>query len=188
MNAPTLKPWWKNRLPPPGEIVPVYALVAFALYGWTLFHFVWKVPSWLYFLGVGEVLILLARAIFTNLLESVAFTALILGLCIFLPAKFLRNRFVLRGGALAVALLAWIAYFDIIASLIVPPVSILIGWTALVLVTVPMLVYLAGRFSVVERFLLWLGDRLIVFLYLTIPLGLLSGGIIFFRFVFGGGE
>jgi len=186
MDALNIKLWWKNRLPPTVEIVPVYAVIAFAMYSWTLFHFVWKVPSWLYFLGIGEILILLARAVFTNLLESATFMALVLALCVLLPVKFLRNRFVVRGSALTISFLAWVAYFDAIASLIVPPVSILVGWMALVLVTVPILVYLVGRFPFIERFILWLSDRLIVFLYLTIPLSLLSGGIVFFRFIFEG--
>jgi hypothetical protein len=180
--------WWRRRIPAWKEIVPVYAVAAFLLYGWTLIHFSWKVPSWLYFLTIGDILILLARALFTNLLESASFTALILILCFILPENALRNKFILRGAALVAALLAWIAYFDVIAALIVYPVSLLVWWAALVTVTVPIAVYLVGRFRLVERFILWLSDRLVVFLYLTIPLSLVSGAIIFVRYSLGGGK
>jgi hypothetical protein len=153
-----------------------------------LYHFVWKTPSWLYFLSVGDVFVLLGRALFSTLLESLSFMALLLGVCFVLPAKFMRTKFILRASALTLSLLAWIVYFESIASLIVPPAIILIVWSALVALTVPAIVYLAGRFPVVERVFVWLDDRLIVFLYLTIPTSLISGALIFIRSLIGAGE
>ncbi|HAW52666.1 MAG TPA: hypothetical protein DCX54_10125 [Flavobacteriales bacterium] len=172
------KSWWTSRIPQFQEIIPVYAVIVSLVYGWTLLHFFWKLPSWLYFLTVNEILYLLAYALFVNFLESTVVVFFILALCLILPVSFLRQKFTARGSALVLSLLFWIGYFDVMSSMPAYVSPYIAAWELYVIISVPAFIFIVGRFPVIEQIVTTISDRLIIFLYIMIPASLIAGGIV----------
>jgi len=92
--------WMKNfrtRLPDRRSIIGVYAAAVFLVYGWTLLASFWKVPSWMFFLKVGEILSVYAYSFVIDLAESILllFTMLLIG--ILLPKNWWNDQFTSKG-------------------------------------------------------------------------------------------
>lgn len=185
MDFSIVKKRWQNHVPQPREIIPVYATLVFFLYTWMLMHFFWKVPSWLYFLSVGEILNLLAYSLFVNLIESIVFTLFIVGICLLIPAKLLHGKFVACAGVLGFLLLLWIAAFDLMSAWIVLSKVQILAWLLCVILSVALFMFFVIRFPSLQKIVTNICDRFIVFLYLAIPLSLLGGCVFFAQFLFG---
>jgi hypothetical protein len=74
----------------------VYAIIVILLYAWTLYWWMWKLNSWLYFLSTVDIVSILAYALAINFLESLFVLFVLLALCMILPRKLLRDAFVVR--------------------------------------------------------------------------------------------
>ena len=174
-----------KRIPGWGQVAPVYAVIVLMIYAWTLVWFFWKLPSWLFFLNAGEIVIALAYALATNLVESLLMLCAPLVMSMALPKQWFHDRFVARGAALAISGLAYMMYLanqfktkDDYPSLTLKP------WTlALALGVILFIVYLAGRLSLFRKLIELLADRAIIFLYISLPLSLISLVVVIFRWV-----
>jgi hypothetical protein len=120
-----------------------------------------------------------------NLLESMLILLLLLALCILLPARALRDDFVVRGTILSVgwigALMTFVGLgmqsdFQLGAAILLGPIVILLATS--------WILWLASRsrfMSSVRSAVLWLSDRLTVFLFLLLPLFIVFTVYVFFR-------
>jgi len=167
-----------KRLPHINEIISVFAFISAMTYGWTLLAFLWKLPSWLNYLTYGEILTVYSYSLLTNFMESIIFLAFILLICVILPARFLRDVFTLRGTILSISLLGTMMlvlsfYSDDNPTLMGgPPV-----WLVILLVSSLLMILLDFLSRKVQRgasALLWFADRLMIFLYINLPLSLLA--------------
>lgn len=160
-----------KRLPESQSILQVYAVIAVMLAGWTITAFLRKLPSWLLTLNMGEIFTLFSYSMVVNLVESLIVLLLTLVVCVFLPARFLRDDFAVRGTLLAIGL---------IGSLMVPmrifmqfgldsTGKLLIGLFAVIVLTALLFVF-AARVRFLRSAILWISDRLVVFLYILVPL------------------
>jgi len=174
-----------KRLPKPQAILQVYAVITVMLSGWTINAFLWKLSAWLLILNIKEILTIFSYSMAVNLLESLTVLLLILTACALLPSHILREDFVVRGTILAVGLIGSLMAFVRFHMQfgIQSGVKLLIGPLA-VLLLATMLLGLPPRFRFV-RFLhsaiLWISDRLIVFLYILGPLYVLLFTYVIFR-------
>ena len=165
-----------QRLPRPQAIVQVYAVIVVLLAGWTITAFLWKVSAWLLLLNLGEILTLFAYAMLSNLLESLLILLLILTISLLFPT--LRAHFVVRGTILAFGLIGAMMAFvglhmqfgmDIGAGLLLGPIVVLAITAGLLNLSS------ASRFvDAVHSAILRLTDRLIIFLYILLPLFFIS--------------
>ena len=174
-----------KRLPAWGEVAPVYAVIVLMVYAWTLVWFFWKLPSWLFFLNAGEILIALAYSLATNLVESLAVLCAPLVMSLALPKAWFHDRFVARGAALAISGLAYMMYLanqfktkDDYPSLTLKTWSL-----GLAVILILFIVYLAGRLNPFKKVLELLADRAIIFLYISLPLSILSLVVVLIRWV-----
>ncbi len=165
-----------KRIPARGEVAAVYALIVLMVYTWEIMWFFWKLPSWLFFLNAGEILIVVAYILGTAFLESltVLIAPVLLGMV--LPRKWFLDSFVARGGALV---LSSLGYMMILASQFqgkddYPSLSLKPWSAALAAIIIILIVFLAGRIGFVRKALEVLADRATIFLYLSMPLSLLS--------------
>jgi hypothetical protein len=156
--------------------VPVYAVIVLIVYGWTITWFSWRFPGWLLFLKASEILIVVAYALATNFAESLAALCVPLLLSPVLPKKSFRDVFVARGAALAIAGLAYLMFLtDQFKYKNDYPNLRLETWVlALPIAAIPPLVYLAGRITWLRKILESFADRATIFLYITVPLSILS--------------
>jgi hypothetical protein len=172
----------RKRLPEALAVWQVYAVIAVLLSGWTITAFLRKLPSWLLTLNLGEILTIFSYSMLTNLVESLIVLFLLLMICIVLPPELLRNDFAVRGTILAIGLigslmaaLGLLKQFGIGSSirlLIGPLVVIVLAWV---------LLFFSTKSRSVHSAVLWISDRLTVFLFILLPLFVTLSVIVVFR-------
>lgn len=156
-----------RRFPNLPSILQVYAVIAVMLSGWTMTAFLWKLSAWMLLLNLGEIATIFSYAMAANFLESLLILSLLLAACALLPAQFLRDDFVVRGSILAMGLVgALMAFVGSQMQFGMQGVWLFAGPVVVLLVTAFLLALVPrGRSAV-----LWLSDRLTVFLFVLLPL------------------
>jgi hypothetical protein len=175
------------RLPDRRSIIGVYATAVFLVYGWTLLASFWKVPSWLYFLKIGEILSVYAYSLVINFAESMLLILLTLIVGFFLPNRWWNAQFTSKS-------VLWI-------SVLMGSIMLRLytnrapnywedfvynqwawwGWTIFLAV---ILNALASHVDLMRRGVENLADRLVVFLYIYLPLTVVSIVVVIVRILF----
>jgi hypothetical protein len=177
----------KARLPDRRSIIGVYATAVFLVYGWTLLASFWKVPSWLYFLKISDILSVYAYAFVVDFAESLILLFIVLLIGAILPRRWWNSHFIATG-------IVWIA---------VPMGSIMLrlytnrtpdmwedfvynqwAWWGYTLLLGLLLSFLFSRVGWLRKALEGVSDRLTVFLYIYLPVTFLSVILIIGRIVF----
>lgn len=165
-----------SQLPTWEQVIPVYAVIVLVVYTWTILWFFWKVPSWTFFLNVGEVLTVLAYSLATNFAESLLVLCAPVLLSLILPRKWFRDVFVARGAALSASGLGYMVF---LANQFrnkddYPTLYLQIWSVALALALIALVVYACGRIVVARKITVALADRLSIFVYILVPLSIVS--------------
>jgi len=163
-----------SRIPSRDKLLPVYAVIVLMVYSWTILWFYYKLPGWLGFLNVGEVFGIFAYSMTTNFLESLAVLAGITLLSMVLPRKWFSDAFVARGAALAILGLGLMMYIAKQFETKEYYPAELIRWAPAILVAILAFVFLLGRVTLARKGFEVFADRAIIFLYISIPISLLS--------------
>ena len=172
-----------ERFPRWAQIIPVFGIILLIIYSWTLIWFFWDVPSWLHYLHVGEIMLLLAYTLATNFAESLVVLGCLLLLALVLPKKWFRDVFVARGTVLVLAALGCMIFLaeQFTDKDAYPTFWLRIPTLLAVAAAIAVLVYLGGRIAVVRRVLEALADRVSIFTYVLVPLSVLSVLAVAFR-------
>ena len=179
-----------HRLPSQSEILQVSSVVLFAVFGWSIRGFLYKIPSFTLYFGLASNLAILCYMLAFALLESALVMAFLLLLSVVLPQRVFRQGFaykafiiVLVATAASIAFEAWyrIDFFkDMMAGLTYPIPPFLIGFAASILV----LAALFWAFHVwprLQRYAITLMQQLSIFAYIYVPLGLLGLVVVLIR-------
>jgi len=169
-----------KRFPSFSSIVPVYALIASMLFAWSILQFFWYMPSWLYFMSLSDLVGVFSYVMVSSFIESLAFLFLLLFLSFTLPSAYLKDEFIVRGTSIALVVIGlFMLYFRLnIANQFRFPVS----WYGILTILAAIgVAFLSAKLRPMQRALTWLSDRLIVFLYILVPLSLLSMLVIIVR-------
>jgi len=160
-----------NRLPNLQAILQVYAVIAVMLSAWTITAFLWKLSAWLLILNLGEIFTVFSYVIVTNLVESLIVLFLLLLACVLLPHQILRDDFVVRGGILSIGFIAALMVFVKIEMQfgLESRTLLLIGPLAILLLNAVLLSF-SSKIRFLHSGILWISDRLVVFLYILVPL------------------
>ena len=174
-----------QRLPKPQAILQVYAVIAVLLAGWTIAAFMWKLSAWLLLLNLGEIVTIFSYAMAANLMESLLILSLLLAMAVLLPAHILRDKFAVRGSLLALALIGalmafvgmhmWFGIGGPVTPFVGPGVILLLALFLLGLSRQPRVR------KAVHAAVVWASDRLIVFLFILVPLFVLSAVYVIVR-------
>jgi len=171
----------RKKIPPLHEILAVYATIVFLIYGWASITFFWKVPSWLYFLSIGEIAAILSYTFASSLLECTIILFIFLFAGLVLPSRLLADRFAVRASLIVYSLTFWMVLFTLNTLIQLPTTSDFITFGLGVSVTSALAILLSERISFVPGLVMAVGNRLTIFLYLWLPLGLLGILVIIFR-------
>ena len=172
----------RKRLPELRAIFQVYAVIAVMFAGWTMTAFLWKLSAWLLLLNQGEIFTIFSYAMTANFIESIIILLLIIAAGALLPAQALRHDFVVRGTILSIgligALMAFVGFhmwfgIETGARLWIAPIVVLL-FTGIV-------VHQFADRKAVRSTAAWLSDRFLVFLFLLLPLFVLSFVYVIFR-------
>jgi hypothetical protein len=173
-----------KRLPPYASILPVYGVICFMVYSWTILIMFWKFPSWLYNLTLDEIVGINAYSLTFNLFESVFILGAFLFLCVILPPSFLKNDFTIRGSIISVCLLGS-AMLHLYVNRDVDSFENFIAtmrlWWAITLLGLTVLLFMSIKIEWIRTVITDISDRLIILLYLFIPLSLTSIIIVILR-------
>ena len=175
----------RDRIPPVAAILSVYAVIAFMVFGWTILNFLWEFSSWIFFLTTGEILTIFAYSMVSDLLESLAILGFLLLVCLILPADWLRHVFSTRATIAVIFGLGFIMFFVYRYTAIgFSFVSSLPAWSWGGLALTLIMTVFSTRIRALARVADWLSDRLIVFLFILIPVSLISLISIIYRNIF----
>jgi hypothetical protein len=155
------------------------------IYTWTILWFFWKLPSWLFFLNTGEIAIAFAYSLATNLMESLVVLGGALILSMLLPKEWFFDQFVARGASLALSGLGYMMYvaFQFKTNADYPSLTLKAWSLALAALVILVIVYLAGRLALIRKLIEYIADRAIIFLYISLPLSLISLVVVLIRWV-----
>jgi hypothetical protein len=171
-------------MPDRKNIVTVLAVAMFLVYTWSLFTSFWKLPSWLFFLQVGEILSIYAYAFVVNFIESILLLLIVLLPAMLLPRKLWTDTFVSRGFALILIVLGSATLHMSLYRTPDTRVNFIQGqfiwWVGTLLLAV-LLTWIAGRVKWLRTALENMADRFVVFLYLYLPLTMLAAVIVLAR-------
>ena len=163
-----------NRFPGWGAVTSVYAMIVLLVYGWTVYWIAWKFPSWIYYLTTSEILWMICYAMVVNLFESLIliFGVLVLGFLV--PKGWLVDRFGPSGTLLSILIAGVLMYFSESiqsAERFSYTPLIQIGMSFLIAFGLAMLLPL---YRPAAAFLDLLADRARIFLYILLPISLVS--------------
>lgn len=173
-----------KRIPPASQIAAVYAVIMFTIYTWTILWFFWKYPSWAFFLTIDEILVELAYSLANCFAESLVVLFFPVVAAVILPKKWFYDGFIARGVALVLPILGYMMYmaYQINGELDYP--SRELDWAPVVLVATLLLVFLAGKPGWLRTALEALADRMTIFIYLFVPLSILSIVVVVIQVLF----
>lgn len=175
---------FSKRIPKLEQIAPVYAVAVAMIYSWSLLQFFWKLPSWLYFSSVGEIAVIFAYMMVVNLIESILVLLAPILMSIILPQKWFYDKFVTKGTLLVLSGLGYLIYFNDHLNSQTPFPLELVYRTPVIALALISLVFLIDWTGFLDKILNELTNRLIIFLYISIPVSLISLLIVLVRNIF----
>lgn len=162
-----------SRFPNFRQIASVYAVIVLMLYSWTILWFLWKLPSWLFFMTVTEILEVFAFAMLNTLLESLVVLLAPVLLSLALPDKWFHEMFVVRGASFVFLSLGYLMFFAFQFQEETYP-KLLLFLTPGVFVVIFCLVYFLGRLALARWVIESFANRAVIFLYLSIPISVIA--------------
>ncbi len=167
-----------KRLPPFFDIVSVYAVIASMLFAWSTLLFIWYLPSWTHFMSFGDLLGVFSYVMASSFIESLFFLFSLLLLSIVPPQKYFRDHFSVYGASIAFCVIGLL----MLRLVLYNAFTISIPQFRLVLTLAPIIISLLSiTIRPLRRAWLWFSDRLVVFLYILVPLSIFSLFVILVR-------
>jgi len=173
-----------KRLPSLRQITSVYAVIVLAVYSWTILHFFWKLTGWLYYLSIGEILTILAYSLTVNLFESLLVLCIPLGLSLFLPRIWFANTFVSSGVIIAITVLGYSAFLLTQFQSSDGYPNSLVRLIPIVFIASVIFAILASKAKLMLQVIDFFAEQATIFLYVSIPLSLISIVVVLVRIVF----
>ena len=178
-----------GRFPDTQSLLRVYAVIVFLVYSWTLFTSFYKLPSWMFYLTIGQILSVYAYAFSVDLLESILalIGVLLLEFTLFLALRNNKEEFQSRSILIVLVvlissmarLILFQGYDDIQAFL-----NSELTWWAITLPLGLVVAVVVSRMKWVRKILDSASERATVFLYVYLPLSLLSLIVVIFRNIY----
>jgi hypothetical protein len=172
----------RRRLPSRQQLLPVLAACAVPVYSWSIVAFFHKLPSWLLQLSLWDLVGAFAYTQVFALFEAALVLASVVGLCLIVPRRLLRDKFVAQGGTLVLLSSGWAVAVQLRANQLrswgLRKFAVL---ALLYLLSIGVSYALIRRFGRLETAIGSLVDRLTVLLFLYGPLTAASLIVVFLR-------
>lgn len=173
-----------NRIPDKQSIISVFAVTVFLVYGWTLLTSFWKVPSWLFYMSVGEILSIYAYAFVLAFAECMFILFLLISISFVLPRNWWKDIFSSIG-------VVWMLVIESTVMLRLYTIRQPTQWAEFVYDQGPMWGYAVGiglmvsilvlRFSWLQNVIHGFAKRMVPFLYVYLPISVISLIVVFVR-------
>lgn len=176
--------FFRKRLPERSEVYTVLGVVVFMVFGWSMWGFFYKVPSFILHFKVGQILAVFAYMMGVALLESLLVTLGLGLLSLLLPVGWFKNGFVYKSfitvltGAIA---LLWLENTIMAFNNKLPPADLLLTAAGITLGAWVVLLLAFHYVKFLQNPVLFITDRVGVMAYLYIPLGILGLIVVLIR-------
>ncbi|MFN2177546.1 MAG: hypothetical protein ACK2U3_16495 [Anaerolineales bacterium] len=179
----------RTKLPDRNEILPVFSTVLFFVFTWALYIIIFYLPSWLGEMTAWDILTTTVYLLYFALFESFIVTCTIVMLCFLLPASFFKNSFIPQGFSLVtLASLAAIMLHprlnDLLSLDLQTLTILLISMLAGTLFLIILLSFIYKHLPSLKRTVTALAEKMTIFAYIYLPLGLLSLVAVIFKILF----
>ncbi len=164
---------FNHRLPTRNEIFLALSMAAFLVFTWSLRALFFNFPAFMLSYTIGEILVIAAYMLAFALLETLAVMLVVLPLAIILPGGLLKEGFSYKTSFFFIAFAIISIHLQYMMTN-QPKISFLaleLG-RALILWLVPVL--LVRFVSTIRRIVMDVLDRLTIFSYIYLPLGVIS--------------
>lgn len=174
----------KRKLPLRSEIQVVFGLLVFAVFSWSIRGFLYKLSAFMLYDDLGEIFGIFSYMMGIALLECGIIMLVLLSLAVILPKTWFRTGFGFKASLLVLVVGGAMIYLQSILTFRLPSVRTLVLLLAISIAFWIVLLLLATKvksFRVVLDFIL---DRISVFLYLYVPLGVIGLVVVVVRNLF----
>jgi hypothetical protein len=177
--------YFLKKAPKIEELLPVYALITTAMFIWSTLQYFWRLPSWFYVSTASEMFSIFAYMAVTNLIETLLLFLLIVAVLFVLPPALTHEQWAVKSTLLAAVILGFLIYRNYYYY----PDKVLYEITrrqilALFVVDILILVFPFNKFPAVRKAIENLADRFVIFLYITVPLTIISIIVVIWRNLF----
>jgi hypothetical protein len=167
-----------NRFPKKEQIIPVYAVGVTILYSWSLFTAVDS--SWLLFFNIIDIFKLFTYILAGAFLESLILIGSLLFISLFFSKIFLDSKFILYGSILTITFLGSLIYIHS-QTWTMGLLENIDKWIKFFFTSTIIALFLSEKIKIIQKWILVLADICIVFLYMYIPISIISIIFIFIR-------
>jgi hypothetical protein len=176
------------RLPDSRNMTGLYAVIVCLVYSWTLFTSFYKLPAWMFYLNLGEIASIYAYAFLFDLAESILLLLVVLffEFTLFLYFKN-REEFQTRAVIMAFALLCSMAIRLALFKDYEQMDGFVNGeaaWWASAVAISMLCGVLVSKSPLLRRIVGGFTERAVIFLYIYLPLSLLSVVVVIWRNLF----
>lgn len=179
-----------KRLPARRDALQVFGVVLFAVFGWSIRGFLYKVPSFTLYFGLTSNLAILCYMFAFALLESALVMGFLLVVSAALPSRWFKDGFAYKGFVvILVTTIASILFegwyrIDFFKDLMagdtssIPPFAMGVVLSAILLAALLWIFRVWPRLQTIARFVM---EQLSIFTYVYVPLGLLGLVVVLIR-------
>jgi hypothetical protein len=179
-----------RRLPARHESLQVFGVVLFAVFGWSIRGFLYKIPSFTLYFDLTANLTILAYMLAFALLESALVMLFLLLLSVIFPARAFQHGFaykafiiILVATTASITFESWykIAFFkDMMAGMSYMVTPFLIGIAVSILLLIALL-WVFHAWPRLQKVVSVLMEQLSIFTYIYVPLGLVGLVVVLIR-------
>src|SRR6266498_338118 len=170
-----------NRFPHRSEIIAVFGVAVFACFSWTIIGFFNKLSSFTLYFTLGEIATIFVYMMAFALLESLTVTASIVLLSVILPTSWLKEGFAVKGFVFLIVATGAAILFQKELKDHFPSTLTLLAGSVLPLLLSAFLIIIVRSIPKVQNILLNVQDRMVIMLFIYVPIGLLSLLVVMYR-------
>jgi hypothetical protein len=163
----------KGKVPEKHLQITVLGFVVFLVFSWSIFWFLYRLPSWTYYLGAIDILSIFAYSMASSLFESLVIHLIMVMFAVVLPTDWFGSKY---GAQSAVTLLAviFVTFFSLGST------NQFI-WQLLFLLIIIISNILVIRLEKLNQVINTLVGRFDIFIYVYIPLGVIGVLVVIVR-------
>jgi hypothetical protein len=174
----------RGRLPHQREILYVFGGVVFLIYSWAIRGFLYQFSSLRLYHTLGEIFGVFSYLMAFALLETLVIMGILILIGLILPGNWLREGFAYKGFITTLVTgIAMIFLNNYLFSLnhAMPPKNAIPSTAGITFVLLISLIWVFQNIPELQKFLLAVQERMQIFIYFYIPLGILGLAVVVLR-------
>jgi len=175
---------FKKQLPTNAEIFAVFSVVIFFVHSWSVRGFLYKLPSFLLYLSVWDILSVFSYMMAFALLEGILVTTGLVFLGVVLPKKWFRDGFVYKAFLVLLVIAIDMILLQKTMGINLPDVHALYREAEITVLVLLGLILLFHNIPPLQKIVVYLVDGFGIMVYIYVPIGAISLLVVLIRNLF----